>query len=222
MSILSEALKKYKYLLLFLYWPIQFLWYELIRVYSDVMPNFYIVNSPLDSHIPFCEWFILPYSTWYFYIFTILIYTAYKNKKDFLKATLMIDGCMFVSMVTNTLFPSGIPDTLRPDFATLGRDNILIDMVRYIYSIDSPPRVVMPSMHASVAACLFLIVLKADCFKGKKWIKIASFTLSLLICLSIVLIKQHSVLDGIAGITLTAIMYFITYHWVFKEKKANV
>ncbi|HAN20150.1 MAG: hypothetical protein A2Y15_03330 [Clostridiales bacterium GWF2_36_10] len=219
MNSVFISLKKYKHLLLLIYWPFHFMWYEIVRIYSDKMPNFYIVKSPLDDLIPFCEFFVLPYATWYFYIMTVLIYFAYKNKRDFLKANSMIIGCMFISMLITTIFPSGIPESMRPDFVALGRDNFLIDAVKYIYSIDSPPRNVMPSMHVNVSAALFISVLKAESLKGKKFIKLCSFTLSLLIILSIVFIKQHSVLDGIAGLALAGVMYLVTYNWFFKEKK---
>ena len=209
----------FKHLLLLLYWPVHFIWYELLRLNADTMPNFYIVSSTLDDKIPFCEWFIIPYVLWYFYIMAVLLYTANKNKSDFINANIMISGSMFISVLINTFFPSGVTESIRPDFESLGRDNILIDAVKYIYSIDSPPRVVMPSMHVAVAIALLATVLKSDCFKGKKLTKLFSSVLSVLICLSTVLIKQHSVLDLFAGVLLAAILYFITYHLVKAKKK---
>lgn len=219
MNSLLNLLKKNKHLLLFLYWPFHFVWYQVVRIYADQMPNYFIVQSSLDKSIPFCEWFIIPYSVWYPYIFTVIIYFAHKNKNDFIKINSMLIGCMFFSMVICTVFPSGILESMRPIFETLGRDNILIDAVKYIYKIDDPPRCVMPSMHFSVSAALFLGVMKSECLKGKKLVKFISFTLSSLICLSIVFIKQHSVLDGFAGLAMVTTMYFVTYHWIFRKKK---
>jgi len=181
------------------------------------MPNFYLISSPLDDYIPFCEWFILPYITWYFYIAAVLIYMATKSKKEFLRANGMVMGCMLASILISTVLPNGLYESIRPNFETLGRDNILIDMVKYMYNIDSPPRVVMPSMHASVATALFVVMLKAKALSGKIALKIVSFTLSTLIVLSIVFTKQHSVLDGVAGLLLVVPIYFVVYHWIYKN-----
>lgn len=221
MTAFMNVIKKYKHILLLLYWPFHFMWYEIIRINADTMSNFYIVSSTLDDKIPFCEWFIIPYVLWYFYIIAVLLYTANKSKVDFIKANIMISGSMFISVVVNTFFPSGVSESIRPDFSTLGRDNVLIDAVKYIYSIDSPPRVVMPSMHVAVAVALFIVVLNSDCFKDKKWTKVLASILSLLICMSIVMIKQHSVLDGFAGLALALLLYFITYHWIFRKKPSS-
>lgn len=219
MKRIIELIKKNKHILLLLYWPFHFIWYELLRIYSDNMPNFYLVSSSIDQYIPFCEWFVIPYVSWYFYIAVVLLYTAFKGKQEFLRANGMIMGCMFVSILISTILPNGLADGIRPDFNTLGRDNLLIELVKYLYSIDSPPRVVMPSMHAGVAAALFVVVAKCKALKGKVWVKVGSFVLSLLICLSIVFIKQHSILDGIAGIVLVVPIYFAVYHWIYKDKK---
>lgn len=216
MKTFFNIIKKQKHLLLLLYWPFHFMWYELIRIKSA--DNFYLISSSLDDKIPFCEWFIIPYVLWYFYIIVVLLYTANKSKMDFIKANIMISGSMFISVLINSFFPTGISESIRPDFATLGRENILIDTVKYIYSIDSPPRVVMPSMHVAVAVALFVIVMNADCFQGKKWAKIFASILSLLVCFSIVMIKQHSILDGFAGIALAAVLYVITYQVIFRKK----
>ena len=218
MNKVKELIKKNKHILLLLYWPFHFTWYELLRLHSDTMPNYYIVSSSIDKYIPFCEWFVLPYFVWYFYIAVVLVYTAFKGKKEFLRANGMIMGCMFVSILISTILPNGLAEWIRPDFAALGRDNILIDFVKYLYSIDSPPRVVMPSMHAGVAAALFVVVANCKALKGRIWVKTASFVLSFLICLSIVFIKQHSILDGIVGIVLVVPIYFAVYHWIYKDK----
>jgi membrane-associated phospholipid phosphatase len=216
MKSFIELIKRNKHILLLLYWPVHFTWYQIVRIYSDQMPRFYIVSSPLDEYIPFFEWFVIPYISWYFYIVVVLVYSAFKGKREFLRANGMVMGCMLVSMLITTIFPSGVSESIRPDFAALGRESILIDAVKYLYIIDSPPRVVMPSMHAGVAAALFVVVLKAESLRGHKWIKACSFLLSLLICMSIVLIKQHSILDGIAGIALVVPLYFAVYHWLYR------
>ena len=51
----------------------------------------------------------------------------------------------------------------------------------------------------------------SEALKNKKWVRRGSFILMILICLSTVFLKQHSVLDGIGAIALSMIMYKLVY-----------
>ncbi len=207
MAKILNYIKNNKHCLLLLYWPIHFLWYEIIRVvYADVSVLY--IYSPLDDKIPFCEWFIIPYVFWYVYIALVLVYSLSRGKREFIRADLLLTGCMLLPMIFCTLVPNGIELSMRPDFSLLGRDNFAIDLVKSIYEADSPPRNVMPSMHVSVAWALMFAVLKSEGLKNRHALKIGAVVMSILISLSTVFIKQHSVLDVFAGIA-TAVLVFI-------------
>ena len=206
MKSIVNYIKSNKYCLLLLYWPIHFIWYEVIRVvYAD--SDIWIVQSSLDDKIPFCEWFIIPYVLWYFYIAVVLLYSLKQGKREFIRADALLTGCMLLPMIFCTIVPNGIDASLRPDFSLLGRDNIATKLVSLIYEIDSPPRNIMPSMHVSVSWALFFAVMQSESLRGKNLIKTAAGIMSLLITLSTVFIKQHSILDVFAGIA-TAIVVF--------------
>ena len=207
MAKILNYIKNNKHCLLLLYWPIHFLWYEIIRVvYADVSVLY--IYSPLDDKIPFCEWFIIPYVFWYVYIALVLVYSLSRGKREFIRADLLLTGCMLLPMIFCTLVPNGIELSMRPDFNLLGRDNFAIDLVKSIYEADSPPRNVMPSMHVSVAWALMFAVLKSEGLKNRHALKIGAVVMSILISLSTVFIKQHSVLDVFAGIA-TAVLVLI-------------
>ncbi len=199
MSKILNYIKNNRHCLLLLYWPIHFLWYEVLRVAYADMSVLYIY-SPLDDKIPFCEWFIIPYVFWYVYIALVLFYSLFRGKKEFIRADLLLTGCMLLPMIFCTLVPNGIELSMRPDFSLLGRDNFAIDLVKSIYEADSPPRNVMPSMHVSVSWALMFSVLKSEGLKNKHVLKIGAVIMSVLISLSTVFIKQHSILDVFAGI----------------------
>ena len=208
MSKIIEYIKKNKFCLLLLYWPVHFLWYEVLRIaYSDVaVLNIY---SPLDDKIPFCEWFVLPYVFWYGYIALVLFYSLYRGKREFLRADLLLTGCMLLPMIFCTLVPNGIDIAMRPDFETLGRDNFAIDLVKSIYEADSPPRNVMPSMHVSVSWALMFAVLQSEGLKNKRLLKLGAVAMSILISLATVFIKQHSILDVFVGIAVAVLVFVI-------------
>ena len=215
LSKTKNYIKNNKRCLLLLYWVLHFAWYE---VMVDLTPLLgpYVIYSPLDDLIPFCELFIIPYSVWFFYIAAVELYTLVKgSRKDFIDLSKMLTISLFVSMLIATVFPS--THELRPiDFP---RDNFLTECVKFLYKIDNPliPAVIMPSMHVLVSLVLATVVIKSGCYEGKVKVKISACVLSVFICASTVFTKQHSILDVFAAIGLYVIIYIVTYH-IWKTK----
>ena len=215
MKIIKDYILAHKYSIILLYWPIHSIWYELLRIaYLD--NNVVIIESALDPKIPFCEWFIIPYCTWYFCIAAIVIYPLFKSdRREFLRSNLVLMGAMLIPMFICTFVPNGIDMALRPDFETLGRDNFAIDMVKMIYAADTPPRNVMPSMHVSISFAMFFVILQSKTMCKKAYAKVLAFVWCLMISASTVFIKQHSILDVYAGIAVAVAVALIGY---FGEK----
>lgn len=208
MKKLIEFVKKHTYVLLALYWPLNCIWYAVLKMaISD--REVWLVESAWDQYIPFCEWFVIPYLAWYVYIIGVYWYAAKCEKKTFLRTAALGIGSMLLPMIFCTLVPNGIPLSLRPDFETLGRSNVLTKLVQFIYANDSPPRNCMPSMHASASLALWFSILRNEKLKGKKWVKIGTGILSISIALATVFIKQHSVLDLIAGTGVAVLMLIL-------------
>lgn len=198
MKKLMDYIKTHKYVLLVLYWPFNCLWYTVLKAcVSD--REVWLVESALDARIPFCEWFVIPYLLWYVYIIAVYYHAARCEKKTFLRTAALGIGSMLLPVIFCTLVPNGIPLSLRPDFETLGRSNVLTKLVEFIYANDSPPRNCMPSMHVSASLALYFALLRNEALKGKTGVKIGAGVLSVSIALATVFIKQHSVLDLFAG-----------------------
>lgn len=205
---MKNYIKERKYVLLALYWPFNCLWYTVLKAcISD--REVWLVESALDQYIPFCEWFVIPYVLWYVYIIAVFYHAAKCEKQTFLRTAALGIGSMLLPMIFCTLVPNGIPLSLRPDFETLGRSNLLTKLVEFIYANDSPPRNCMPSMHVSASMALFFSLLRNEALKGKKWIKIGAGILSVAISLSTVFIKQHSVLDLVAGVAVAVFLLIV-------------
>jgi membrane-associated phospholipid phosphatase len=182
--------------------------YEALRIiFSDA--QILIIESPLDAQIPFCEWFIIPYVSWYLCIAGLTIFSVFKGKREFYRVNGLIIGCMVLPMIFCTLVPNGIDVAMRPNFETLGRENIATFFVKLIYAADSPPRNVMPSMHVSVSFAMFFAVLRSKFFKKNYIFKTFSGFWAVMIALSTVFIKQHSILDVFAGIGTAVLVFFI-------------
>lgn len=208
MKKIADFLKTRKYALVVLYWPIHALWYEMLRVLYPDDSSVLIIECAWDKVIPFCEWFVIPYYSWYLCIACMLGYTLYKHKREFFRSSFLIVGCMILSMVFCTLCPNGIDIAMRPDFETLGRENIATRLVQLIYAADTPARCVMPSMHVAVSFAMLFAVLRSKIMLKKPIYRVLAAVWCVAISLSTVFIKQHSILDVFAGIG-TAVLVLV-------------
>ena len=104
----------------------------------------YVVHSPLDDLIPFCEWFLIPYVFWYLLIVISLLYFALYNTEGFKRLQTFIIVTQVVAMAIYILFPNR--QDLRPtEFAN---DNLLTQGVSFLYSFDTSTNV-CPSLHVA-------------------------------------------------------------------------
>ena len=215
-----QWIKERPYCLILLYWPIHFLWYDFLRILHPADGTVWIVESPLDRMIPFCEWFAIPYYLWYLWlVFTMVYPLVASTKEDFLRTQALVLGVVLIPMVICTVIPNGIPMALRPNFEELGRDNFAVRMVEWIYSVDTPPRNVFPSMHVSVSWGMLFSLWQSPRLGKILWLRIASVILAVLVSMATVMIKQHSVLDVAAGMATACLVFSVVFLWEKRTKK---
>lgn len=203
---MKQLWKKYNHILAVFYLP--FYLFCFLSLERRKNADYYIIESGLDSYIPFCEWFIIPYFLWFLYIFGAFVFLFFFDKKDFIRLCIFLFTGMTLSLVICYLWPNGL--NLRPDLNTLGRDNILIRMVAALYATDTSTNV-CPSIHVfnSVGACI--VLLKSTSLKNQKGIRCGILVLTVLICFSTMFLKQHSIIDVFCGLFLAVPMYLISY-----------
>jgi len=101
----------------------------------------------------------------------------------------------------------------------VSRSNILIDLVHFLYDKDTPTNV-CPSIHVFATIATHICLVKSPHMKElipRQTIKHLSLILSVLICLSTMFLKQHSVIDVICGILLATVLYFVVFKWWFRN-----
>ena len=219
MKKIIDYIKTHKYSVILLYWLFHSVWYELLRI-GFLDDDVLLIESSFDSSIPFCEWFIIPYCC----IAAIVVYPLFKSdRREFLRSNLVLIGAMLIPMFICTFIPNGIDMAMRPDFDTLGRDNLAIDLVKLIYAADTPPRNVMPSMHVSISFAMFFVILQSKTMCKRAWAKLLSFIWCVLIAASTVFIKQHSILDVYAGIAVAVVVALVGYigERIYDKRKSN-
>ena len=207
----KKFIKKYSHAWVLLYALIYMPWFMYLE--KHVTSNYYLIHSPLDDYIPFVEYFVVPYLLWFAFIFVTAVYIFFTDKKGFYKfAAFLITG-MTAFLIICTLFPNG--QNLRP--AVFAHENIFTDLVRGIYTADTPTNV-LPSIHVfnSLGACF--AIAHSESLKKKRAVQYSAYILAVLIILSTVFLKQHSVTDVFAAMVMAGIIYPFVY--VTEAKKA--
>ncbi|WP_051689092.1 hypothetical protein [Butyrivibrio sp. AE2032] len=187
-----------------------FFWVESL----DHGGNFHIIHTAVDDMIPVIEVFIIPYALWLPYLCAGMIAIAIRTRTVSRKTSYMLMAGMTLFIIISLVYPN----MLELRAAIPDRQNIFIDMISYLHSIDTPTDV-LPSLHVYdaivVASGLHLA------FPEKKGMLAASDLLTLLIVLSTMFIKQHSIIDVISAIVMF-IPVFIIICFVIKPLKRPV
>ncbi len=210
-----QFLKKYRHgLLICAYMPLYLLWFFILE--QQVTEHYFVIESPLDSFIPFNEYFIIPYLLWFPFIAVSVLYFIFRDKTEYYRLCGVLISGMTVFLIVSTVFPNGI--NLRPDPAALGRDNLFLDLIRALHQADTSTNV-CPSIHVynSLGVC-FAFFTSAH-LKKKTVLKAGILLLTVLICLSTVFLKQHSVVDVFWAFVLFLVTIPVFYRSLLPKKQ---
>lgn len=202
--VIKELYDKYKHGIILSYVIFYFIWFFWLESRTDV--PYFTVYMPIDDKIPFIELFIIPYFIWFAYIAVTVLYFFFRSKEDFYHCTAFLFIGMTICLIIYTIWPN--QQNLRP--TEFPRDNFLIDLIRNLYITDTSTNV-CPSIHVFNSIAAHIAIIKSESLGNKKWVIRISFVLMVLISLSTVFLKQHSVFDGICAIALVVVMYPFIY-----------
>lgn len=188
-----------------LYVPVYLLWFFALEQVTPEHP--FVVTNPLDKFIPFCEYFIVPYLLWFPYLIGSLFY-FYRTEKDcgFFKLAGTLMAGLTVCLIIYTVFPNA--QNLR--VAEYPRQNIFTTLVRLLQQMDTPTNV-CPSIHVFSTIAVQIAVMRSERLKKERVLRGVLCVLVILICLSTVFLKQHSLTDMLCAFVLNAVLYFIFY-----------
>lgn len=189
--------------LLIAYLPFHLIWYMLLEQ-INAGDDYYLMHCALDDLIPFCEWFIFPYLSWFLYMAVTGLYLLVKDSKGFRNFMLLLWTGFFLSCLFITFFSTG--QELRPD--VMPRENLATWIVGLIYAFDTNTNV-FPSMHVIGALAVAVGIAQSEVLQRYRWVQICSPLLCLLIICATVFLKQHSALDVLGGVVFFAAAYII-------------
>ena len=169
----------------------------------------HIIHSLADDRIPFCEYFIIPYVMWYFFLIGTVIYFTIScpSKKEYYQYLGTLGAGMTLFLLISFVYPNG--QHLRPDLTTAG-DSVFLNVVRFLYKIDTPTNI-FPSMHVFNATASCIALYQNERCRKNRIFTAAQIVLSVSIVLSTMFLKQHSVADVMTALILNILCYQLFY-----------
>lgn len=215
----KELISKYGHAVLLLYLAIYAPWFGWLNGYTPTQ-NPTPVYCGLDDMIPFCEWFVIPYFLWFAYIVVGHIFLFFTSREDFVRMCIFLYTGMTICLIIYTLWPNC--QELRVDYDTIDRTNILIEAIAGLQSQDTPCNV-FPSIHCLNSIGMHIALAKSKHIgKYRNAIVMASLVLAVLIILSTVFVKQHSILDCFGAFALAIPLYMLAYKPEYKFLKDEI
>jgi membrane-associated phospholipid phosphatase len=206
---------EFSHLKLLLGWVVYFGLYLITENFIPI-EKCHIIHSRLDDIIPFCEWFLIFYCLWYVFIFGSVLYFALYNIDSFKKFQIFLIILQLSAMAFYIIYPNR--QDLRP--TEFERDNFLTWLMGNIYAFDTSSNV-CPSMHVAFSLAAMSVWLKQ---KVSPFVKAGVVILALLICASVVFVKQHSIIDVFVAIPFCLVVEIIVYgksYWLKKIKRSS-
>ena len=197
LSRLNEP--QFSHLKLLLGWPVYFFFYFLTE---NLIPpeRCHVIHCALDDLIPFNEFFLIPYTFWYLLIVFSLVWFALYSVEHFRNLQTYIMITQAVAMTVYILYPSR--QDLRPtEFA---RDNLFTHIAALLYTFDTNTGV-FPSLHVAYSLGIASTWLKEK-QASPLWKAFVVFS-AVLISISTVFLKQHSLVDVLAAVPVCAVAY---------------
>lgn len=195
---------EFKHLKMLLFWPMFGLLFLFVERFYQV-DNYYPMYCKLDDLVPFCEWFLIPYLFWFVFLVGMHLYTLLYDIDTFNRMMKYIIITYSAAIIIYLIFPTR--QELRP--VSFERDNILTRFIAEFYQFDTNTNV-CPSIHVIGS----LAVMEAALWSKKinsNGIKAAFVVMAVLICLSTVFMKQHSIIDLLAALPICFIAHFLCY-----------
>lgn len=209
---MKNLLKKYSHAWVMGYILIYLPWFCFLE--KAVTKNYSVMHVALDDYIPFSEYFIVPYLFWFVYVTGAVLFFFFTSKPDYYRLCTFLFVGMTISLLICTFFPNGTDLRTAVD----PNKNIFTRLVAMIHASDTSTNV-FPSIHAYNSLGVHFAIRNSQILRDKRWVQVASFLSMVLICLSTVVLKQHSVIDVAGAFVLGYAMYPFVFAGEFAHQR---
>lgn len=170
-----------------------------------IRDHYISIHCSLDDLIPFCEYFLIPYLFWFVLLIGMHLYTLLFDTESFKKLMRFIIVSYSLSMMIYIVFPNC--QELRP--LVFERDNLFTRFLAGFYQFDTNTNV-CPSIHVIGSVAVMVSAWNSRHFHTPGW-RIIFGVVTILISMSTVFLKQHSVLDVFAAVPVCILAYYAAY-----------
>lgn len=205
-----KRIKEYRYaLFISLYGVVYMFVFRCLEQRRNV--TYHTIHCALDDKIPFCEYFAIPYLLWFFYIFATVFYFVIinRNETDCRRLLTMLCSGMTLFLLISFCYPNGLH--LRP--LHLQDRNFFTHLVLLLYQTDTPTNV-FPSIHVFNSMAVYFAITNCRQLTKHRLLCNGVLLLTILIVLSTLFLKQHSVIDVVFGMLLAFALYVLCYQKV--------
>lgn len=175
--------------------------------------DWHVMYSPLDDRIPFCELFLIPYLFWFLFLVGMHLYLLLFDVPAFRRFMYFIMVTYSVTAFVYIVYPTS--QELRPD--SFARDNFLTRLMAGFYEFDTSTNV-CPSLHCVGSMAVAAAAFDTKRFRTTAW-RCAFLGTAVLISVSTVFVKQHSVVDVFWAWLLCGAAYVLVYRLPVRRKK---
>lgn len=160
----------------------------------------HLIGNTFDHNTPFISFFILFYVSWYLLLFIVPYYLYKKDKPTLYKYIAAYSICAVTAAIIFVIYPTTL------ERGTLGK-GVFDFITSIIYWVDTPAINCLPSLHCAISMLFILVSLVSKKVTNK--FRIPVITLSILIMISTLLVKQHVLIDLITGDILMLVIFII-------------
>ena len=189
-----------------LYWVVYLIWFFWLDL--TITDPKYIIHSRIDDRIPFNEWFIFPYCSWFLLLAGVTALLWWCDTQSYDKLCLTMFSGMTFCLILYMLLPNGLE--LRPTAEDVERSNIAMSILQLIWKADASVNV-CPSIHCQSSASMALAFTNSRLAKDRPALKVLAWVWAALICASTVFTKQHSIIDVVCGLAVAFVWVPVVY-----------
>ena len=194
---------QYSHIKLLAGWLVYFAFYFLTE---NLIPadRCHPMHCVIDDLVPFREGFVIFYVSWFLLIIISLLYFFLYDIQSFRDLSWFIIITQIVAMAVYIVYPNR--QDLRPE--TFADRNVFTWVLSIIYTFDTPTGV-CPSLHVAYSIGIGSAWLKKK-DASPVW-KAVLVVWIVMICLSVMFVKQHSAVDVLCALPLGLLAELIVY-----------
>ncbi|MBQ9152458.1 MAG: phosphatase PAP2 family protein [Solobacterium sp.] len=195
------------------YYMLYLCWFYFAE-YRNPVPK-YIIHAGIDDIIPFSVWAVIPYASWApFIFFSLLLFVLYASREELWRLAVPMMCGMVLTVGFYLFVPTGL--NLRPE--TMSGPSFLVWIVELLHKADTPTNV-CPSIHVFISFIIDQAWQRSTLISGERnrWKRILIRLWDLAIILSTLFLKQHSVIDVIAGMAVGLLLDYAGTHMNMKK-----